>query len=112
MYIFKKVENTWLQQAKLTASDKREGDRFGHAVDIENGIVLVGAHGNSSGTGAAYIFAKKNGKWVQQEKLTANDKERGDQFGFSVATDGSTVVAGAYNDNNQSGAAYIFTRSG
>ncbi len=48
-------------------------------------------------------------------KLTASDGASGDQFGSSVAIDGDTAIVGAYWDDdngNNSGSAYIFTRSG
>ena len=45
-------------------------------------------------------------------KLTASDASSGDDFGLSVAIGGSTVVVGAYCDDDagtDSGAAYIFS---
>ena len=49
------------------------------------------------------------------QKLMASDRAVGDYFGHSVAVsrDGSTVVIGAYNDDDKgsnSGSAYIFTK--
>jgi hypothetical protein len=52
----------------------------------------------------------------QQQKLTASDGFVGDEFGFSVATSGDTVVVGARVDevggNFAQGSAYVFTRTG
>ena len=47
-------------------------------------------------------------------QLLANDAASNDQFGFSVAVDGDTVVVGAYLDDDNgdnSGSAYVFTRT-
>ena len=48
--------------------------------------------------------------------LTASDGDAGNEFGYSVAIDGDTLVVGAYKDNNangdRSGSTYIFIRSG
>ncbi|MBC8504248.1 MAG: sortase, partial [Chloroflexi bacterium] len=41
---------------------------------------------------------------------TASDGAAGDDFGFSVAIDGDTVVVGAYQDDN--GSAYVFNKPG
>jgi hypothetical protein len=45
-------------------------------------------------------------------KLLASDGAELDLFGASVAVDGDTAVIGAYSDENTTGAAYVFVRSG
>jgi FG-GAP repeat len=56
--------------------------------------------------------AARAGSAVQQAKLTASDGASGDNFGVSVAISGSTAVVGASFKNSQTGAAYVFVRSG
>ena len=46
--------------------------------------------------------------FTQTKKLTASDAAADDRFGYSVATNGDTVVVGAYGKNWQSGAPPIF----
>jgi hypothetical protein len=64
-------------------------------------------------TGAAYVFVRTGTTWTQQYQLTAGDAAQNDYFGYSVALagDGSTALVGAFAKNN-TGAAYVFTRSG
>lgn len=53
--------------------------------------------------------------WAEEAKLIASDGESDDVFGISVAADGDTVIIGAHGDadnGNDSGSAYVFTRSG
>jgi hypothetical protein len=61
--------------------------------------------------------------WNQQQKIQASDKQWGDEFGWSVAIsdDGNTAIVGARREDTNvggavgatnTGAAYIFTRSG
>ena len=54
--------------------------------------------------------------WIQQAKLEASDPGADEQFGFSVAISGETVVVGAPFDDgaagNAQGSAYVFARSG
>lgn len=61
-YIFVRNGTSWLQQAKLTASDAEAGDQFGAAVSISGDNVIVGAIFDKVGTaafqGSAYIFRK------------------------------------------------------
>jgi hypothetical protein len=52
----------------------------------------------------------------QQAQLFADDGAAGDEFGWSVAIDGDTIVVGADADdvfaNTDQGSAYVFVRSG
>src|SRR5262249_48357223 len=50
--------------------------------------------------------------WIEQQKLTASDAAKVDQFGVSVSVDGDTAVVGANAKNSSLGAAYVFIRSG
>ncbi len=54
--------------------------------------------------------------FTQQQKLVASDAAAGDDFGFSVAISGETVVVGAPADDGAAGifqgSAYVFVRSG
>ncbi len=94
---------------KLTASDRAGGDDFGSSVAIDDGTAVVGAPKDDD-KGSAYVFTKVSGVWSQVVKLTASDGAANDQFGWSVAMDGDTVVVGARGDEGKPGAAYVFTR--
>lgn len=48
--------------------------------------------------------------FTQTKKLTASDAAANDRFGSSVATNGDTVVVGAYSKISNTGAVYIFER--
>ena len=111
-YIFTRSGGTWSQQAKLTAGDGKANDYFGMAVDISGDTIAVGAYGHNSQTGAVYIFIRSGTTWSQQAKLSAGDAFLGDNFGGSVAIDGDTFIAGAATKDGNTGAAYVFTRSG
>jgi len=59
--------------------------------------------------------AISNDDWLEQDKLLASDGAEGDRFGFSVSIDGGYAIVGSpWDDDNgqNSGSAYIFTRSG
>src|SRR6266540_2968214 len=115
-YVFARSGGVWTQQQKLEASDAAANDLFGLSVAISGGTVVVGAPfdagaaGNSQGS--AYVFARSGGVWSQQQKLEASDAALGDQFGFSVAVSGGTVVVGAHDDSGAAGrlqgSAYVF----
>jgi hypothetical protein len=49
--------------------------------------------------------------WIQLAELTSSDGRAGDEFGFSVAISGDTVVVGASEYNSSKvGAAYVFVK--
>jgi hypothetical protein len=143
-YVFVRSGTTWTQQAYLKASNTGEGDFFGYPLGISGDTVVVSAYQEDSmatgingdesdnsrqNSGAAYVFIRDGTTWSQQAYLKASNTDElyGDQFGFSIAISGDTVVVGAnleasnatgvngdQNDESASGsgAAYVFTRSG
>ena len=103
---------------KVAAADGAEADQHGSAVAISGDTAVVGAPesddaGESSGS--AYVYVRSGANWTQQAKLTAADAASGEDFGYSVAISGDTVVIGAHLDDDRgmgSGSAYVFVRSG
>jgi hypothetical protein len=130
------------QQAYLKATNPEPGDVFGVAVAISGNTALIGATGESSAatgvngnqasnaasrSGAAYVFVRENGIWTFQAYLKASNTGADDEFGSSVDLDGNTAVIGASGEDSaatgvngnqvsnaasESGAAYVFVRSG
>jgi hypothetical protein len=115
-YVFDRDQggaNQWGQVKKLTASDGVAGDLFGWSVAISGDIVVVGAYGDDSVKGAAYVFNRNQGganQWGQVKKLAASDGAASDRFGWSAAISGDIAVVGAYGDDANKGAAYVFGR--
>ncbi len=110
----------WSLQDTLTADDGSASDLFGGSIAISGDTLVasgsradVGANVNQ---GAAYVFVRSGGAWVQQDKLTAGDGEAEDRFAQSVGIDGDTVVVGASADDvgvtEDLGSAYVFVRNG
>ena len=56
-YIFTRSGTSWSKQAELSASDGTASDFFGQCVALFGGTALVGACGQGSGAGAAYLDA-------------------------------------------------------
>ena len=119
--VFVKPASGWsnmTQTARLTSSDNGQG--FGISVAVDGNTVVVGAANTSNfkrpgaaGPGAAYVFVKPAGGWVnmtETAKLTASDGQSGDAFGDSVSINGNTIAAGAFFVSNFSGKAYVFVK--
>ena len=102
-----------IDPSKLTAGDGLGGDLFGYSVVVDGNTAVIGAHQDDTRNGSAYVFTKVSGVWSQAAKLTASDGAADDEFGYSVAVDGDTIVVGAHQndaDTNDEGAAYVFTK--
>ncbi len=115
VYVFQRTGDVWNQQAKLTAADGAQSDRFGFSAAVDGDTAVVGAHRADNDAGAAYVFTRAGAAWTQQAKLTASDAAANDRFAFSVSLSGDTALIGAYRDNDNgsdSGSAYVFTRTG
>ena len=141
-YVFTRSGGTWSQQAYLKPSSTDNGDFFGASVGISDDTVVVGAYfedsaatgvdGNdadnsATNSGAAYVFTRSGSAWSQQAYLKASNTGNADDFGFSVAIEGDTVVVGSIGEDSDAtgvngnqldnstingGAAYVFARSG
>lgn len=107
--IFTNEGGRWSQQDMVMASDPKENGWFGQSVDVDGDTLIVGsAFGNG-----AYVFTRSGGTWSEQQKLATPDGAK--IFGYSVGLRGDTAVVGAFGAdeaNDETGAAYVFTRSG
>jgi len=142
VYVFVRTGSTWSQQAYLKASNTAEQDSFGWSVAISGDTLAVGAYLEDSkatgingdqadnaffNAGAVYVFQRSGTEWTQQAYLKPSNTGGGDQFGTAMAISGDTLVVssplesskatgvngdGADNSVVQSGAVYVFTRSG
>ncbi len=120
VWVFERTESgSWVETAKLTASDAAPVDRFGSAVAIDRETIVVGARSADplgASSGAAYVFERgEDGSWAETAKLLASDGASGDTFGGLLAIDGDTIAVGAVGRDDQglsSGAAYVFERGG
>jgi len=112
VYVYHQTGSTWTQQAKLLASDRAAGDRFGTSVDFDDEIIMIGAPGDEGYTGAVYVFRYMGSTWIEEQKLIAFDGAPGDNFGCAVSLDGDTVVIGASLDDDSRGSAYVYSWDG
>jgi hypothetical protein len=107
-------------EQQLPVSEPIGGPHFGAAVAIaaDGTTALVGGRLDGGGRGAAWLFARSGGGWVQQgPKLTGGEEvPPGDeaQLGSSVAlsADGTVALVGAAHDEGDVGSAWLYSHSG
>ena len=144
-YTFVRVAGAWFTEAYIKASNTKTtigiNDNFGNSVAISGDLMAIGAPNESSNAvgidhdqtntqqplaGAVYLFKRTAGVWAQAAYVKGPIK-KSQQFGWSVAAFGSTVVVGAPLENSGSsgtagdgtdtsatnaGAAYVYSSSG
>jgi len=108
--------------ASWTAVGEATSDGFGTSVATAGDLngdgysdVVVGAPGNASDTGKAYLYLGGASGLSASASWTAVGEAAGDRFGASVATAGdvngdgySDVVVGAHSHSSYTGKAYLY----
>jgi hypothetical protein len=104
--------STGMQLRKLLASDGQAEDRFGFSLDMQGGLIAVGAYyddDNGNDSGSAYIFDAVTGEQIS--KLVPKDGAPKDVFAFRLSIRNGLVAVGAPGDDDQgedSGSVYLF----
>ncbi len=139
VYLFEAdASGVWAPAAYVKASNADSRDRFGLAVDLDGGTLVVGApgEGSLSGTdpsdnsatsaGAVYVFElDAAGSWTETAYIKASNAASFDDFGVSVALQGNLLAVGALSESSDAdgiggdqsddsasmaGAVYLFER--
>lgn len=119
VYIFKRIDTTWIQMRKIGPTPAVRDAFFGGSISLKGEYLLIGAELDreaNTQTGAAYVFRKSGEDWVQEARLLASDRRERQWFGYTVSILDSLALVGAPYDSNKNGefagAAYLFQKSG
>jgi FG-GAP repeat len=134
VYVFTRSGAAWSQQAYVKSAMTRPNVLFGYGVtlNLTGDTLAVAEYDADRGKGALYVLGRTGATWAHQARLQASNAENGDSLGYSIAIsdDGNTIAAGAADEDcmipgvnpgpcdkdqpqdNSSGAAYVFVRSG
>jgi hypothetical protein len=123
-WVFTRSGSTWTEQGEKLVGAGASGERyFGGSVALsaDGNTALIGgpednSRGLGTGWGAAWVFTRAGSTWTQQgEALTGMHGENSAaRFGEAVAlsSDGDTALVGGGYDDDDTGAAWVFTRAG
>ncbi|MEZ6038590.1 MAG: cadherin-like beta sandwich domain-containing protein [Planctomycetota bacterium] len=131
--VFTRSGAIWTQRAVLFGNGLAPY-RYGNAVAISGDTIAVASRDDDGelgpdyleSAGAVYVYTGSGANWTQVARLTASNPGQEDQFGYSLALDGDTMVVGARFEDSTStgigstpndagsdvGAAYVFTGAG
>ena len=118
-WVFTRSAGAWSQQGgKLVGTGAVGAAAQGNSVaaSADGSTVIVGGYDDDrpSYLGAAWVFTRTGGVWLQQgSKLVGTDAVAPSLQGYSVgiSSDGNTSIVGGLYDAG-AGAAWVFTRSG
>lgn len=132
-WIFVRDKNgVWTQQGNklvgigsIIVGNTTPEQGYSVSISADGNTAIVGGHRDNNYIGAAWIFTRSNNVWTQQKKLIGTGYVSiayhqgfptylGVDMGTSVSmsADGNTALIGGPVDNNDTGAVWIFTRSG
>jgi hypothetical protein len=120
-WVFARSGGVWSQQgAKLVGTGAAGPAEQGQSVALsgDGDTALVGGSYDNSCDGAAWVFTRSGGVWSQQgSKLTGSGAiERSfcvvQGHSVAISGDGNIAIVGGPGDNDDAGAAWVFTRNG
>jgi FG-GAP-like repeat/FG-GAP repeat len=118
-WVFTRSNGSWTQQgAKLVGTGAVAPDVFqGWSVALsgDGNTAIEGGYGDHGNIGAAWVFIRSGGVWSQPgAKLLGSDAAGAAEQGSAVAlsADGNTATVGGSADSSETGAAWVFIRSG
>ncbi len=120
VYVYRRTNNAWSQEAYIKAANNDSSDQFGIDVSISGDTIVVGAIGEDSNmttitnggwtssddsnsySGAVYVYKRTDTSWALEAYIKAANNNANDKFGNSVAIAGDTIAVGAsLEDSNQ-----------
>ena len=149
VYVYKRTGTSWAQEAYIKAVNNATYAKFGTSVSISDDTIAVGApgersnlatitngttignfSGDSSYSGAVYVYKRTGTSWAWEAFIKAANKDEQDWFGSVVSISGDTLAVGngredsnqttitngdsasSDNSNSGSGAVYVYKRTG
>ena len=109
VYVFVRSAGAWALQQVVVGTQGGGGHDLGVSVSLDGDTFVAGTD-----AGFAEVFVRNGGVWTSQQRLT-RPSDAGYNFGEDVSLDGDTIIVGAWLTDGvtaDSGAAYVFTRSG
>lgn len=120
VYVFTRDTGDWPFQARLIGHTL-DYEYFGWSTALVGDVLVAGQPGgvNSYSVGPAgkvYIFGRSGSIWSEQQVVQPDDTAYGDEFGYSLAMSGDTLLVGAPRADTgietNAGAVYVFVDSG
>jgi hypothetical protein len=118
VYVYRRSNESWGQEAFIKAANAEVGDGFGVAVSLSGDTLAVGSHSEASssefiingtgvatdnsftGAGAVYVFRRTGVEWQPEAYIKAANAGASDRFGNSVSVSGDTIAVAAWKEDS------------
>jgi lipocalin len=117
-WVYTRSGSVWTLQDKLVGMGTIGTGQHGWSVSLSNdgNTAIVGGPEDNGTIGAAWVYTRSGGVWIQQGKLVGREEVIGGSslqgWSVSLSSDGNTAIVGGPDDNNRIGAAWVYARSG
>lgn len=118
VYLYERAGGLWTQQAKLVPADATNGDQTGWAVALEGEVLAFSSRasplGNYPPLGRVHVYSLASGVPQLEATLLASNPGQGNDYGYSVATDGTFLAVGDPWDlavGGQYGCVYVYRKT-
>ena len=108
VYAYSFDQGRWHETERLAGADVEAHDQFGASIAIAADLAAIGSWQDDVGTGAAYTFRWRDGRWLAVQKLRSATGRAGDQSGVRIAASETTVIVGTDGRNRFRGGAFVF----
>jgi len=119
VWVFTRANGVWTQQGSKLVGSGYTGNsaQMGTSVSLsaDGNTLAFGGNIDNSNIGAVWVFTRANGVWTQQGSKLVGSGYTGTRTlmgtSVSLSADGNTLAFGAYGDNSNIGAVWVFTRA-
>jgi RHS repeat-associated protein len=113
-WVFSEADGSWSETANLGSLGGGGVAYYGQDVALSGTTAVVGSYdAGAQQQGQVWVYTSSSGTWAKAAELVASDGQWYDAFGYSVATNGSTIVVGSeHPSGGKYGTAYVFSPSG
>lgn len=116
VWVFSRKGNAWIQEGeKLVGRETSGNSTIGSnvAISADGNTAILGGDGDNISIGAAWIFSRIRGTWIEQTKLVGKGAVRNyDRGCVAISSDGNTALIGSQQGYPSVCTIWIFTRNG
>jgi hypothetical protein len=115
VWVYTRTGGVWSQQGgKLVGTGAAGSALRGWSASLsgDGNTVIVGGPIDNDSLGAAWVFTRTAGVWSQVGSKLVGTGVVGIAWqgqSVSISTDGTTAIVGGHRDNNQAGAAWVYS---
>ena len=113
-WVYIRTGSSWSQQGNKLVGTGSQGPSYqgsGVSLSADGNTAIVGGQSDNNNQGAAWVYTRSGGSWSQSGNKLVGTGGQGQSFqGSSVAlsADGNTAIVGGPQDNNYTGAAWVY----